>query len=141
MKLYLAGPMTGIPQFNFPAFAEATAALRALGHEVISPAEQDPPEVQAAALASPDGRLDANGMIAGKTWGDILALDVKTVADDVEGVVLLPGWQLSRGARLETFVALLCRKPVHLWLGGEMHWLSPVAAQCMIHDATLESVL
>ena len=34
--------------------------------------------------------------------------DVKLVADHVQGVVFLPGWHKSRGARLEAFVALLC---------------------------------
>ena len=41
MRLYLAGPMTGLPLWNFPAFATAAAALRADGHTVFSPAEHD----------------------------------------------------------------------------------------------------
>lgn len=39
MKLYIAGPMTGLPDLDFPAFHEAAAKLRAQGHEVINPAE------------------------------------------------------------------------------------------------------
>lgn len=115
MKYYLAGPMTGIPQFNFPAFDAAAARLRSFGFEVISPHEQDSPAVQEAARKSPDGKLDSNDRIAGESWGQILARDVRLVADDVDGIVFLPGWEKSRGARLEAFVGLLCNKQFALY--------------------------
>ena len=38
-RLYLAGPMTGLPELNFPAFHAEAARLRALGYEVVNPAE------------------------------------------------------------------------------------------------------
>jgi hypothetical protein len=115
MKLYIAGPMTGIPQFNFPAFAEAASALRALGFEVVSPAEEDPPEVQAASWASVDGAL-SGGLIANHSWGDLLARDVKLIADEgIDGIALLPGWEKSRGAKLEAFVAVLCNLILFSW--------------------------
>lgn len=109
---YLAGPMTGIPQFNFPLFASESARLRGEGYKIVSPHELDSPAVQQAAWASPDGALHS-GHIAGETWGDILARDVKVVADNVRGILVLPGWTKSRGARLETFVAHLCGKPIN----------------------------
>lgn len=115
---YLAGPMTGIPQFNFPAFAEATATLRHQGFEILSPAEQDSPAVQAAALASPDGRLAHGEKIAGETWGDILSKDVKLVADKVIGLIYLPGWENSSGALLETTVAFLTKKAFRVYEDG-----------------------
>ena len=37
MRLYLAGPMSGIKDFNFPAFNEAAEHLRKLGYEVFNP--------------------------------------------------------------------------------------------------------
>lgn len=106
---YLAGPMTGYPQFNFPLFHSAAAALRTAGYDIISPAEQDSPAVQAAAIASKTGAMDSNGKIAGETWGEILARDVRIVSDQIQGVIFLPDWAKSRGARLEAFVALLCK--------------------------------
>lgn len=115
MIWYLAGPMTGIPQFNFPLFDEAANLLRARGHQVTSPHENDTPAVRAAAWASPDGKLDAEQKIAGETWGDILARDVKLVADEVGGIVFLPGLERSRGARLEAFVGLLTGKAFALY--------------------------
>jgi Domain of unknown function (DUF4406) len=111
MKLYLAGKMSGIPQFNFPAFDDAATKLRASGYEIVSPAEIDDPETRAKALASHDGAGD--GSMDGNTWGDFLARDVKIIADEVDGIVFLPNWTESRGARLEAFVALLSYKPYY----------------------------
>ena len=110
MRLYLAGPMTGLPHFNFPLFDEVAASLRRMGHAVVSPAELDDPEDRAMARNSVDGHISS----VTKTWGDFLARDVKLLADDgIEGVVVLPDWQKSRGARLETYVAhALCNLPI-----------------------------
>lgn len=106
MRVYIAGPMTGIPQFNFPAFDAAARDLRAVGLDVVSPAELDDPVDRAAALQSPDGSALSYGNGVKKTWGEFLARDVKLLSDDgIEGVYVLPGWRKSRGARLETFVA------------------------------------
>lgn len=106
-KWYLAGPMSGIPQFNFPAFFKASEDLRSMGFDIISPAEIDDPKTKAAALASPDG-APGSGSAHGQTWGDFLARDVKLIADSVKGIIFLNGWEKSRGARLEAFVGLLC---------------------------------
>lgn len=113
-KVYLAGPMSGIPQFNIPAFESAAARLRKSGYEVIVPHELD----NSSGLgleklkASKEGAPEDHEKL-GATWGDLLARDVKIIADEgVQAVVVLKGWQKSRGARLEVFVALLCGLPV-----------------------------
>jgi hypothetical protein len=100
-RWYLAGPMTGIPAFNFPAFDLAAADLRAQGIDIVSPAELDDPETRRLNMASPDGR--ENGY--GPTYADFLARDVRLLGSgDIDGVIVLPGWSRSRGARLETFI-------------------------------------
>lgn len=110
MKVYIAGPMTGIPQFNIPAFDEAAAVLRAQEHEVVSPAELDDLFTREEALSSGTGDQDH---VTSGTWGDFLARDVKMIADDgIEAVFVLPGWEQSKGARMESFVAHLCGLPV-----------------------------
>lgn len=105
---YIAGPMSGIPRFNIPAFDEAAANLRKAGFNIISPAELDDPVTREMAWNSPDGATLNNIHPNGESWGDFLARDVKIVADKVQGIIALPGWQRSRGARLEMTVALLC---------------------------------
>lgn len=113
-RVYLAGPMTNLPAFNIPEFDRAAHVLRSHGLVVHSPAELDDPDTRARALASPDG-APGSGSVNGETWGDFLARDVKLIADSgLDAVVVLPGWAISRGARLETFVGhALCGLPVY----------------------------
>lgn len=114
---YLAGPMSGYPQFNFPAFTAAAWALRSQGWSIVSPHEEDPPHIQALAMQSATGApkdLQAGPLV----WADRLAHDVKLVSHPAcEGLVLLPGWEDSRGAILECTVGLLNDKHFYLWEG------------------------
>lgn len=113
MKIYLAGPMTGIPNFNFPKFDRVSAELRANGYEVVSPAELDSPEFRASVMA--DGITGNEKRLTG-LWGDCLARDVKLIADDgIEAIFLLEDWNKSRGARLEATVGLLCNLKFFLY--------------------------
>jgi nucleoside 2-deoxyribosyltransferase len=41
VRVYIAGPMTGIYKHNFPAFDRVKALLEKLGFEVVSPADID----------------------------------------------------------------------------------------------------
>lgn len=84
MKLYVAGPMSGKKDLNFPLFHATAAKLRAQGHEVVNPAEINP---------DPAAK-----------WEDCMREDIKQLID-CEGIVLLPGWLHSRGARLEHHIA------------------------------------
>ena len=105
MKYYLAGPMTGVPQFNIPLFDEAAKKLRAAGFIIISPAERDTYETRNSALESVDG--DHATLVTTESYGDMLSRDMKIIADEVGGLILLDGWENSRGARLEVYVALV----------------------------------
>lgn len=83
-RLYLSGPMTGIPLHNFPAFNRAADRLRARGFTVVNPVDinEDP------ALS----------------WQECLRSDIHELAR-CEVLVLLPGWEGSSGANLEVHVA------------------------------------
>jgi hypothetical protein len=119
MKYYLAGPMTGYPQFNFPAFDEAAAALRARGYDVVSPAELDSETSRTSAMKSEDGNPGEYQRDTGETWGDLLARDVKMIADDCGGIILMDKWWRSKGARLEAFVALQCGHKLMRYVPGK----------------------
>lgn len=101
---YLAGPMRGLPQCNFPQFIEAARILRELGYTIKSPAEMDSPATLAEAMSCVAGEDRAT--YGGETPGQILSRDVLEVADHVGGVIFLPDWWRSRGAKLEAHVAL-----------------------------------
>lgn len=121
MKLYLSGPMSGYPQFNVPAFQLAAANLRAQGYEVISPHEADD--------ASGIGDIIRNSVTGdvaditaktGETWGTLLARDVKIIADGgIQGIVVLPDWHNSKGAKLEVFLGMLLHLPLFKFNGIE----------------------
>jgi hypothetical protein len=81
VKLYIAGPITGNDGYK-AEFSAAAAKLTAQGHECINPAENPP---------QPD-------------WRGYMALSLAQLVT-ASGIALLPGWEHSRGARLEAHVA------------------------------------
>ena len=105
MKVYVAGPMRGIPEFNYPAFTTATAKLRTQGHEVFNPTEQDLiRDNKDWGREVPSGNLreaEAKGFSLRTALGDDLAFICKYA----DAVALLPGWVHSKGARAERATA------------------------------------
>lgn len=83
-RIYVAGPMTGLPDFNYPAFNAAALELRTQGWHVENPAD--------------------HGVIEGAEWVDYLAYDL-TRLGTCGAIYLLPGWDLSKGAVLELHIA------------------------------------
>lgn len=110
MKVYIAGPMTGIPAYNAPAFAEAADFLRSMGHEVVTPHE-----LNAALWMRMKGRV-FNPEVDKCDYGDPMLNHM--VADDLvhvctyDAVALLPGWAKSKGSLLEVHAASLLNKRV-----------------------------
>jgi len=115
---YLAGPMSGIPQFNYPKFARIAGELRDAGFVIHSPPEHDSPAMQEAALANETGDLSKLQKDTDETWGDVLAFDVKFIADKAVGVIVMDGWEKSRGAKLEAFTCNLVKKPLYVYAGS-----------------------
>ncbi len=84
MKIYVVGPMSGIPDYNYPAFKLATHNLRVFGYIVECPTEHNEP-------------LDNNWLLFMR-----LAL-FKLLRCDA--IVLLDGWEQSKGASIEKRLA------------------------------------
>ena len=102
-KIYLSGPMRGIPQHNFPAFFEAAEKLRGLGYEVFNPAEADTEKgidtSQSSGLLSD---LEEQGFSLFESLGN----DLRWICEEADGVALLPGWENSNGAKSELYTGL-----------------------------------
>ena len=102
MKIYLAGPMRGIPEFNFPAFYHAAKVLREKGHEVFSPAERDNAAHGAdISKNNPTGDEALATLTHGFSLREALAADFEYICLHADAIVLLPGWQQSKGACAE----------------------------------------
>jgi len=84
--------MSGLPEHNFPAFNQVTAFLRQAGFSVFNPAE--------------------TGVIDGWEWEDYMKIDIPEVCK-AKALFILPGWQNSRGAKLEVHVAKTLNKMVY----------------------------
>ncbi|MEM8737243.1 MAG: DUF4406 domain-containing protein [Planctomycetota bacterium] len=92
-RVYLSGPMTGLPGHNFPAFHAAAADLRRRGDVVLNPAENF-------------------GGLESLPRAEYMRLDLQHVLHADE-LLVLDGWEASRGAALEVAVAHELGLPVH----------------------------
>ena len=112
MKIYIAGPMRGIPEFNFPAFHTAARQLEAAGHEVFNPAAHDESNG-----FDPSGRTGNEDLTAiGFNLRGALGADLAWITANADAVCVLVGWDQSRGARAEVAVAEALGLPVRgIW--------------------------
>lgn len=100
MRIYLAGPMRGYANFNFPAFDFAAEKLRAEGHVVFSPAERDREAYGAEIENNPTG--DESKVInAACTIEDCMLADTRWICQEAQCIALLPGHEKSSGAIAE----------------------------------------
>ena len=104
--------MRGIPDFNFPAFAEATEELRRLGHTVFSPAERDIEKYGAGVSNSATGNEAEAVAAVGFSLREALAADTQWIALHANAVAVLPGWENSKGAQAEVALARAIGLPV-----------------------------
>ena len=106
-KIYIAGPMSGIPEFNFPAFFAAQALLEADGWHVFNPAQKDQ-EATLDPVAVISG--DAKAAIAkGFDFREAFTWDLNRVIEG-DAIYMLKGWQFSPGATAEHATAIAMKR-------------------------------
>lgn len=86
LKIYIAGPMAGYPEHNFPAFQAAAVRLRSLGYDVVSPHEVK------VEVENPKAQ-------------DYLCADIRELLK-CNAICLLDGWEKSIGAKCEATIAI-----------------------------------
>lgn len=98
MRIYIAGPMTGKPQMNFPLFNTVATQLREQGHEVVNPAEMEDHS---------------------RTLTDIIKQDIEALLT-CDAIMMLPEWEWSPGAKAELAVAKWAGLTIRNWLHEQM---------------------
>ena len=106
-RIYLSGGMSGIPRSEYQRmFREAERILHRHGYGVINPCR-----VWACRW---QWIYRAMEWALGKRWAYavVLCYDLLLLMTRADGIAMLPGWQASRGAQIENYVAM------HFWMQG-----------------------
>lgn len=93
MTTFISGPMTGYEDFNYPAFHEAGEKLSKAGIEFDSPAH-----MCTGQYTYPP--LEDNEM----PWDYYMRKSIRKLLQ-CDAILMLPGWEDSRGAQLEKHIA------------------------------------
>jgi Domain of unknown function (DUF4406) len=113
-RVYISGPMTGMPDLNKAAFLAAADSLAGAGYKVVNPVY--------------------NGVPDSAPWQEHMRVDIAMLVG-CDGVATLPGHMASKGARLEVHIARQLHMPVMSvaqWVGSPHEQLGHEAARPML---------
>lgn len=105
MRIYISGPITGMPAGNRPAFTAAALQLQGLDHTVINPHDVGDLVEQRMHPKEPG-------------WSNYMRTDIVALMC-CDAVALLDGWQLSRGSTVERGLAIdlgMTVMPLGAWI-------------------------
>lgn len=100
-KIYIAGPMTGLPWYNFEAFNDAAKWLQEAGWHPLNPAEFD----LRLDDFDPFSMEDASSVVSTDFLQRAMIRDVNLVMHEADAIALLPRWATSTGAIAEYALA------------------------------------
>lgn len=137
MRIYIAGPMRGIENFNFQAFEDAYVRLRKQGLDVVSPHAIDiecgwvdvrgRSEVPLGDPFTNARRVfDSVELASDFSFEQAIRRDISEVTL-CDALALLPGWEHSQGALIE--------KQVAEWCGIDILYLELVDGEWLLQRA------
>lgn len=106
---YISGPMSNIEHHNFPAFFNAENELEDRGYFPINPARRTAKCTWETAVKDISEHPES--------WESCIRRDIQQVMDS-DSIVLLSGWNTSRGACLELVLSVSIGNPVLVWFPG-----------------------
>lgn len=128
MRLYIAGPMTDLPDDNSVAFEYAAKRLFNAGHVPVSPPELDQNQNIETDLSMSD------------KYKLVLPRDIVDLSK-CDGLILLPGWEESRGTGLELHACDLFELPKFApdhtsgeFPGGLAEWMDVVIEMIDVYE-------
>lgn len=96
MKIYIAGPMSGYPKFNFPAFFAIEEKLKSEGWTVFNPANKEGESGVVTDKSYTKGDSSAL-MKSGFNFREVYTWDQNRVIE-ADAIYMLKGWEHSPGA-------------------------------------------
>lgn len=105
LAFYIAGPMRGYPEFNFPAFHDAERRLRLVHPRatIFNPARHD--EENGFSAKGLNGTMEELAEL-NFDLREALAADCAFICKRATHIIMLEGWSKSRGATAERALAL-----------------------------------
>lgn len=91
--IYISGQMSGLPDFNFPAFNRWAEIWRSRGYKVINPAEHELGE-----------------------YRDMLVFDMKRIREEATAIFMLESWNSEKA------VGSFAEYGLARWLGLKIHY-------------------
>jgi hypothetical protein len=101
--IYIAGPMRGFKDFNFPSFDRQAKVLLIQGWEVINPAEMDRENGE-----PPSDPMEYNPLVNYEDrefMRKVLKRDIMEICENCTAIYMMSGWEKSKGATAEWSVA------------------------------------
>ena len=114
--IYIAGPMRGYDDYNYPAFDRQQKVLEEQGWKVINPAEMDRDDdkpINGPMQFDPDNNYEDHEFMR-----KALKRDMVAICDDCTAIYMMSNWEKSKGAKTEWALAKA--------LGLDIYYESPL---------------